>query len=99
MFSRSELYTRQGLNQTATRSEARHLDRLCTLLLTSMRNYILANIFRKSLRDNRTGVLVWGAGTGLIMAVGAAQYSQVIGGVVPERARMAAEAAKAFQAF
>ncbi len=60
---------------------------------------LLRNIFLKSLRDNRTGVLVWGAGLGLILGVGAAQYSQVIGGIGEERARMIADATKAFQAF
>ena len=59
---------------------------------------MLRNIFLKSLRDNRAGVLVWGAGFGLLTAVGAAQYTQIIG-QGPERARLAAELAKAFQAF
>ncbi|HEX9987212.1 MAG TPA: ABC transporter permease subunit [Chloroflexia bacterium] len=60
---------------------------------------MLRSIFLKSLRDNRAGVLGWGAGFGFIMLVGAAQYPQVIGGAGEMRARMAAEMAKAFQAF
>src|SRR5688500_7440127 len=60
---------------------------------------LLRNIFLKSLRDNRVGLITWGAGLGLLTVAGASQYPQVIGGTGPERQRMAEEVAKAFQAF
>src|SRR4051794_13142936 len=63
-----------------------------------MRSFTLGNIFLKTLRDNRSGMLAWGAGMGLLMALTTSQYTQLIG-VGAERQRMAAEAAKAFQAF
>lgn len=44
-------------------------------------------------------MLVWGTGLGLIMAIGTAEYTGIVGGVGADRARMAADAAKAFQAF
>ncbi|HYP41375.1 MAG TPA: ABC transporter permease subunit, partial [Chloroflexia bacterium] len=59
---------------------------------------MLRSIFLKSLRDNWAGVLGWGAGLAVFMLVGAAQYPQVIG-TGEMRTRMAAEVAKAFQAF
>src|SRR5438874_11996210 len=60
---------------------------------------LLQNVFSKTLRDNRAGTLAWGAGVGLLMVVTASQYSTIIGPAGPERERLAAEAARAFQAF
>src|SRR5215210_5320352 len=60
---------------------------------------LLRNIFLKSLRDNRAGLLAWGGGITLLTAIGTSQYPLVISGTGAERARMAAEVAKAFQAF
>ncbi len=60
---------------------------------------MLRNIFTKSLRDTRTGTLVWGIGLALIVAVGASQYAQIITGTGADRAKLVTEVTKAFQAF
>jgi ABC-2 type transport system permease protein len=64
-----------------------------------VRSYTLANIFAKSLRDNRAGIVAWGTGVGLLMVATASQYATIIGPAGPARERLAAETAKAFQAF
>jgi ABC-2 type transport system permease protein len=59
----------------------------------------LRNIYTKTIRDNRAGILGWGLGIATLMAVGASQYGQLISGTPEERRRLAAETAKAFEGF
>src|SRR5215203_2466189 len=63
------------------------------------RDFLLKNIFLKTIRDNLAPALAWGTGVALIVAVGATQYGQIISGVGADRQRMIAEATKALQAF
>jgi ABC-2 type transport system permease protein len=58
-----------------------------------------ANIFLKTLRDNRAGILGWGLGMAFVVIAGAAQYNQVIPGTGAEREKNIAEITQAFQAF
>jgi ABC-2 type transport system permease protein len=60
---------------------------------------MLTNIFLKSLRDNRAGILAWGIGLAVLMFITAAQYPTLVGPAGPGREQLAAETAKAFQAF
>src|SRR2546423_4274155 len=60
---------------------------------------LFANIFLKTLRDNRAGILGWGLGMAALMLAGAAQFPLVIQGTGAERARNIEEITKAFQAF
>ena len=60
---------------------------------------LLRNVFLKSLRDNRTGILAWGIGVGLLLLITASQYPTLVGPAGPGREQLAAETAKAFQAF
>ncbi len=64
-----------------------------------MRSFTLSNIFLKTLRDNRAGIVGWGIGMGLILLIEVAEYPQIIHGTPEERARMVAEMTKAFQSF
>jgi ABC-2 type transport system permease protein len=58
-----------------------------------------SNIFFKTLRDNRVGILAWGLGLGTLIFVGVTQYSQLLGGAGGDRAKAIAEMTKAFQSF
>src|SRR5438874_1206728 len=58
-----------------------------------------ANIFFKTLRDNRAGIVGWGLGMAFLVIAGAAQYPLIIHGTAAERARSIAEMTKALQAF
>jgi ABC-2 type transport system permease protein len=60
---------------------------------------LLRNIYGKTIRDNRSGLLGWGLGIATIMGVGASQYGQIISGTPEERRRIAAETVKAFEGF
>lgn len=60
---------------------------------------MLRNIFTKTLRDNLAGILAWGGGLAALLAIGASQYTQLMGGIGPERQKIAEEFTKAFQAF
>ena len=51
-------------------------------------NMWLRNIFTKTLRDLRTGVIGWGLGLAVLLVVGATQYHDLIGGIGPERQRL-----------
>lgn len=64
-----------------------------------MKDLAFRNVFLKTLRDNRAGILGWGTGLGMIMLIAVAQYPQIFGGSTEERARMVAEMTKAFQSF
>jgi ABC-2 type transport system permease protein len=57
------------------------------------------NVFLKTLRDNRAGMLGWGLGMAFLMFAGAAQFPLVIQGTGAERAKNIEEISKAFQAF
>src|SRR5438876_10299454 len=57
------------------------------------------NIFLKTLRDNRGGVLGWGLGLGVLGLIGVVQYPQLFGAPGAARERTAAELVKALQAF
>src|SRR5438128_1783639 len=69
------------------------------LRITHYAMFLLKNIFLKTLRDNRAGMIGWGVGFGLIMLIGVTQYNQVIGGTGAARAKSIEEMSKAFQAF
>ena len=60
---------------------------------------LLANIYTKTIRDNRAGMLGWGLGIAAIMVIGSSQYGQIISGTLEERRRLAAEFARAFEGF
>src|SRR3954447_2159051 len=60
---------------------------------------MLKNIFLKTLRDNRAGILGWGLGMAVIIIAGVVQYPQVIHGTGAEREKSIAEITKALQAF
>ncbi len=60
---------------------------------------LLRNMYGKTIRDNRAGILGWGLGIAALMAIGASQYGQIISGTPEERRKIAAEAAKAFEGF
>ena len=47
---------------------------------------LLANIYTKTIRDNRAGMLGWGLGIAAIMVIGSSQYGQIISGTLEERA-------------
>jgi ABC-2 type transport system permease protein len=59
---------------------------------------LFRNIFLKTLRDNRGGILVWGIGLGLLVAVGASQYSALLG-TGAARTQTVAELTKVLQSF
>jgi ABC-2 type transport system permease protein len=59
----------------------------------------LRNIFTKTLRDQRAGVLGWGLGLGIVLYVSATQYKELIGGIGPERQKLIEEITRAFQSF
>src|SRR4051794_6430060 len=60
---------------------------------------LLRNIFLKSLRDNRLGILGWGLGLGFILLVTAASYPATVGPPGPARAAQAAQMSTLLQSF
>src|SRR4051794_10526935 len=57
------------------------------------------NIFLKTLRENRAGILGWGLGMSFVVITGVVQYNQVIQGTGAEREKSIAEVTQALQAF
>ncbi len=60
---------------------------------------LLTNIFLKTLRDNRAGVIGWGIAMMLAMLVGASQYPQIVGAAGPERERTVVQLTQTLRAF
>src|SRR4051812_6415451 len=60
---------------------------------------MLRNIFLKTLRDNRLGIIGWGLGLGLLLLVGASQYAQLLGPAGPARGGQAAQMSQLLQSF
>ena len=60
---------------------------------------MLRNIFLKTLRDNRWGILAVGLGLGLVLLVTIASYPSLFTGDAAERARQSAEFTRLLKAF
>ncbi len=60
---------------------------------------MLRNLFLKTLRDSRWGMLIWGGGLALLLFVSAAEYPVFIASVGAGRELQLAQLSKALQAF
>src|SRR5437870_4658765 len=60
---------------------------------------MLRNVFLKTLRDNRLGIVGWGLGLGLLLLIGASQYAQLLGPPGAARDQQAAQMAQLLQSF
>jgi ABC-2 type transport system permease protein len=59
----------------------------------------LRNVFFKTVRDMRVGILAWGLGLGFLIFVGVTQYSQILAGLGAGRAKAIADMTQAFKSF